>query len=401
MSIYRHLHFTDTPSKFLPPTGSAIEEKANLIKEVNVAVPTDVNEASIADVYAVSNPDMNEAPSTDVNSTPTTDAHTTLRSDIDATTFASVNETTTENYTDASSSTGQRQAGKIVRDSINVFHWQNFIPPENETCQKRFPACIVIGVAKCGTRELIDFLRIHPHIEIYHGRSIYEMPYFRRNRVYKKGPNWLKNQMPCSYSNQVTLMKNAWYFHSNQTPERIYNFNQTIKLILLVREPVSRSISLYKFLQNRVGVDKRKTFSEYVLNTKNNNLNTKHKLIKMSVYDKSMELWLNYFNLSQILIIESEKLQRDPPTVLKRVEEFLGLGHYIRPDMFVYNTEKQFFCIRSHFTSTGMACYADNRGRTHIPTESTVSTEMIAQLKEYFEPRTKRFFELIGKSFDW
>ena len=55
---------------------------------------------------------------------------------------------------------------------------------------------------------------------------------------------------------------------------------------------------------------------------------------------KKMKLWLKYFNLSQILIIEHNELKHDPVSVLVKVEQFLGLGHYITSDMFAYNAEK-------------------------------------------------------------
>ena len=138
------------------------------------------------------------------------------------------------------------QTEQTLRDSIESFHLKNFIKPPNEKCEKRLPTAIVIGVQKSGTRELIDFMHLHPHIQIWH-RRYYEMAYFSSNTMYNRGETWFREQMPCSFSNQMTVMKKAGYFHDKVVPERIQKFNESIKLVLIVREPISRSYSAYTF----------------------------------------------------------------------------------------------------------------------------------------------------------
>ena len=71
-----------------------------------------------------------------------------------------------------------------------------------------------------------------------------------------------------------------------------------------------------------------------------NEVRGKHNVLKLSIYDEKMKLWLKYFNLSQILIIEQNEFKHDPVSVPVTVEQFSGLGHYITSDMFAYNAEK-------------------------------------------------------------
>ena len=59
------------------------------------------------------------------------------------------------------------QVEQTLRDSINNHHLENFVKPQNESCRRRFPTCMVVDVAKSGTREIMDFMRLHQHIEIY------------------------------------------------------------------------------------------------------------------------------------------------------------------------------------------------------------------------------------------
>ena len=299
----------------------------------------------------------------------------------------------------------RRQIDQQLRDAIRIHHERNFIQPRDEACIKRFPICILVGVTKCGTRELIDFLNLHPHIETYPSTlKSYEMPYFATR--YKQGDEWLLSQMPCTYSNQITLMKHSGYFHNPVVPERIKRFNNSIKLILMVREPVSRSVSHYmmegyNYLEFPNNIKRMKyattNFSSFVLNSSRDVVET-DSFVRHSVYDKPMKLWLKYFNLSQFLIMDNEELKRDPASALNKVERFLGLGHFIKKEMFVLNKDKGFYCVQSNITDTGMACYSEVRGHQK---QIEVSEETLSKLSAYFKSKNQRFFEIIGKLFDW
>ena len=304
------------------------------------------------------------------------------------------------------SRTSRFRAEQILRDAVQLHHDKLFDKPMNETCEKRVPSCIVIGVQKGGTRELVDFLHLHPHIITYpaHLQKGYEMPYFY-NTDFHRGEAWLKSQMPCSYSNQLTLMKHSLYFHNSVVPERIKRFNESIKLILIVREPVARAISHFRFhkrweLENKGASFDRDLgdFSSSVLTKNGSDVVDNSNSLSYSVYDEPMKLWLKYFNLGQFLILESDEFKRDPYSVLTKVEQFLGLGHFITEDMLVFNDKKGFYCIRTSLTETGMACYSQLRGNNK---NITVLDSTITKLQKYFKPKNQRFFEMIGKTFHW
>ena len=298
----------------------------------------------------------------------------------------------------------RKEKDQQVRDAIQIYHERNFIKPKNETCTKKFPICILVGVYKCGTHEIVDFLHLHPHIKIYPSvLKAYEMPYFSKS--YNKGDDWLRNEMPCTFSNQITLMKHSHYFHDPAVPERIKHFNESIKLILMVREPVSRSMSDYRMklnlnLENPNSNKKyaKHNFSSFVLNANGSEVAETDPFVRLSVYDKPMKLWLKYFDLSQFLIMDNDEFKHDPVSVLNKVENFLGLEHFITDKMFVLNKDKGFYCIRSNITDSGMACYSEYRGK---PKHYVVSENTLTKLRNYFQSKNKRFFKIIGRSFDW
>ena len=189
------------------------------------------------------------------------------------------------------------------------------------------------------------------------------MDYFGTN--FSGGVEWFLIEMPCSYSNQITFMKHSTYFIKEEPPKRIYDFNPNMKLILLVREPVSRTISRFMY-EIMYGLLEADTALEEVI-FQNGNLNENHNLLlRHSSYAESLNNWLKYFSFSQIMIIESEDLKHRPGEVLTKVEEFLGLPHYIKPDSFVWNEEKGYYCIKTDLNQAGMVCYGNESGKTLI-----------------------------------
>ena len=246
----------------------------------------------------------------------------------------------------------------------------------------------------CGVMKERTLYLLKPSSLIWH-----LMPYlflFKKDEEYAKGEKWFHNQMHCSYSNQMTIMKNSLYFSTPlKTAERIARFNSGIKMILLVREPVARVISHYMFDLQR-GLISSGTSMEQVL-FQNNVLNEQHDIIKRSVYVDSMIEYLKYFTLDQILIIDSEEFKYNPVKVIQKVEDFLGVKHYITSDMFAWNKENGYYCIKTNLTDNGMACYHPNRGK-HIV---DINPQTKAILTEYFKPKNKRFYDIIGRTFDW
>ena len=65
------------------------------------------------------------------------------------------------------------------------------------------------------------------------------------SREYHQGLEWYRQQMPLSLPSQITLEKTPNYLVDWDVPERVFKFNESIKLILIVREPISRAVSDY------------------------------------------------------------------------------------------------------------------------------------------------------------
>ena len=92
--------------------------------------------------------------------------------------------------------------------------------------------------------------------------------------------------------------------------------------------------------------------------------------------------------MSAILILDGEKLILDPFSILQKVEKYLNLQPFIRPDHFVFDKNKGFMCIKEN---SKILCLGETKGRKHI----FVSNDVKNKIKEFYEPYNKQLFELI------
>lgn len=104
---------------------------------------------------------------------------------------------------------------------------------------RRLPNALIIGVKKSGTRALLEFIRIHPEVRA----SGCEVHFFDRH--YNKGLRWYRRRMPATQDGQLTMEKTPSYFITREVPKRIYNMSPKTKLLLVVRDPVTRAVSDY------------------------------------------------------------------------------------------------------------------------------------------------------------
>lgn len=111
---------------------------------------------------------------------------------------------------------------------------------------RRLPQALIVGVRKCGTRALLEMLFLHPRIQ----KAAGEVHFFDRDENYARGLDWYRKKMPYSFRGQITIEKSPSYFVTPEVPERVRAMNASIKLMMIVRDPVTRAISDYTQLKS-------------------------------------------------------------------------------------------------------------------------------------------------------
>lgn len=278
---------------------------------------------------------------------------------------------------------------KININELNItnkteFHKTSIFTPH-------FPHCIVIGVCKAGTRAILEFLNMHPDIV----RPLFEVHFFDKIVNYKKGYRWYLQQMPNSLPNQITVEKTAMYYAVPEVPRRVYQMNSTIKLLFVVRNPVNRAVSDYLHMHTAYNRRKMKykTFEEMAVNPVTGGLNLNFYAIQRSLYYKYFQRWLEYFPLSQIHIIDGDRLRTHPWKVMSPIETFLGIRKFYEKYYFHLNPDRGFYCINLH----GIRCLPKSKGREHPNIEPSV----LQKLKKFFQEENEKFYNLSGHIFSW
>ena len=272
---------------------------------------------------------------------------------------------------------------------------------ELQPASRKLPGAIIIGVKKGGTRALLNMLKIHPSIQTVSG----EPHFFDKNSTYEKGLQWYKERMPITGRGILTMEKTPAYFVVPTVPKRVFEFHKSIKLVLIVRDPVERTISDYTQLnakKKRFGKSKKPSFAEAVFDSVGN-VREKASIVRVSLYDVHYVRWLRYFDKSQIHVVNGDKFIKDPFSELKKVEEFLEVKPFYKESMFVFNEEKGFYCWKKKSKSSAAkkdastACLGPSKGRKH----PSIDKELIEKLRDFYKPHMKRFCSITGIDFDW
>uniref|UniRef100_A0A1A8S227 Sulfotransferase n=1 Tax=Nothobranchius rachovii TaxID=451742 RepID=A0A1A8S227_9TELE len=256
--------------------------------------------------------------------------------------------------------------------------------------EKKLPQAIIIGVKKGGTRALLEALRVHPDV-----RAVGNEPHFF-DRNYERGLDWYRDLMPSTLEGQITMEKTPSYFVTNHAPKRIHSMAKDIKLIIVVRNPVTRAISDYtQTLSKKPEIP---TFE--VLAFKNRTLgliDASWSALRIGIYALHLESWMQYFPLSQMHFVSGERLIVDPAGEMAKVQDFLGLKRIVTDKHFYFNKTKGFPCLKKPEDSSTPRCLGKSKGRTH----PKIDPDVIRRLHKFYKPFNMMFYQMTGQNFEW
>ncbi|CAH1772448.1 unnamed protein product [Owenia fusiformis] len=258
---------------------------------------------------------------------------------------------------------------------------------------EKLPGVILIGIQKCGTAALKSYLRIHP--SMISGKK-HETHFFDRqinhNQPFEEEMKIYMEEFPKVLPNKTVFEKTPAYFDLAD-PYDLYRMNSTLKLILLVCDPVRRVISAYMHNKAHGRYAKDKSYEDYIFD-KDGRVNTTAQVIIRSRYDKSLERYLKYFPINQFLIIDNKFLLNQPTLAMQDIEKFLGLNKFYTKETFYFNETIGFHCINPSIQPVNGGCMKGNKHRVH----PNVSEENVLKLQQFFQPINDKFMKLAGTS---
>jgi len=190
---------------------------------------------------------------------------------------------------------------------------------------------MIVGAQKAGTTSLLRYLSEHPRIN---GQITKEFSYFIDDIEYNKDFNTVFNNYYNNKSAKVIVAKNAGLYVSEKGLKRLKKYNPDCKIVFIIREPVSRTISSYKMEVNSGWL--KQSFSELpyeIEKHKKGEYSLMYKLfVKQSLYVENLNLIYKYFDKNNVNVFLFEDLKSNSEKVCKQI--FYNLKIY---DDFVPN----------------------------------------------------------------
>lgn len=252
---------------------------------------------------------------------------------------------------------------------------------------RALPGALIIGAQRAGTTSLYRWLVEQPRVREGVGKEVH---FF--DHSYGRGSLWYRSRFPfrvqLQRANAVALDATPSLLYLHDAPARVADTLPDVRLIALLRDPVERAYSHFALHRQRGLLPE--TFEE-ALELENSEpggprnqaatsvvdgirANVRYTYVRRGQYAEQLARWRQYFDGEQLLVLQSEMLQREPHVGLRRVHEHLGLD----PDP-----------------------HADRYGRHNATALPPMSAETRSRLREHFAPWNARLFDMLGETWDW
>lgn len=191
----------------------------------------------------------------------------------------------------------------------------------SQPSEGRLPNFLVLGTPKSGTTWLYHYLATHPDVFVTPEKE----PEFFGTHLFQLGENWYRNLFLDWRGEKLGGDVSVGYFQEPSAAGQIAGLldKQALKLIVLLREPLSRALSYYdyRFRRGEAPLTFEQSLQSWYF---------KRLYIQPSHYVHFLEKYLSFFDRTQIKIILFDEIQADPLNVLKDVYTFLNVEPEIK-----------------------------------------------------------------------
>lgn len=186
---------------------------------------------------------------------------------------------------------------------------------------------IIPGFPKSGTSSLHDYLKQHPDICMSNPK---EPHYFARSDKWSLGVDYHNSLFKhcgagCRYYGESSTI----YCVSDIAKKRIKDCLLKPKIIFLLRDPVERLISHYRWLY-KLGLENRVLLEAieangYTFHPDEHLHGNYTGYLEFSSYSKYIPIWMSTFGKNNVYVITSKDLRNDPLLTMNRCFDFLGI----------------------------------------------------------------------------
>ena len=177
---------------------------------------------------------------------------------------------------------------------------------------------VAVGPQRTGTTWMHEVFEPHPQLCL--PRHVKETMFF--DRYYQKGSGWYEAHFKHGTAGQIRGEFGPTYFDCPDAPARIHAMNPICKIIVNVRNPIDRALSLYRHHLTRGRL--RGTFREA--------FDTHPRILDSGRYSVHIPRWINQFGSERIHYVALDDIYERPAVLTGGVCDFLGISYDVDLD---------------------------------------------------------------------
>ena len=219
----------------------------------------------------------------------------------------------------------------------------------------REPNFFLVGASRAGTTSFWRYLVQHPEIYMPPGSMAEKEPcHFcevtpKWATAYRDRDSYLRLFTQAG-DRRVIGEGSTPYLVAPEVPERIRTAYPDAKILVILRNPVDRAFSLYRYLC-LIGAEWMSTLETALLaeSSRRRDQRFKHnnplwyalyEYFHSGLYAAQIERYLTVFPKQQVKVIFFDDLERTPLTVIQDVYAFLGVEASFEPSVIHYNSSR-------------------------------------------------------------
>ncbi len=209
----------------------------------------------------------------------------------------------------------------------------------------------IVGAQKAGTSALHSYLEMHPYICTGYTK---ELHFFDRQKTFEKGYAFYRALFPAFTQAIYALDSTPSYLYMPYVASRIYKFRPNSKIIIILRDPISRALSAFNmyeqlrgnrdylrqlnsfldkdskefflpFVEGKVKSDIRYFLDRELSIMNGSAVGDEPALIRRGLYAPQIRRFVELFGRDNILILFSDELKEQTKLSVDRVLDFIGL----------------------------------------------------------------------------
>ncbi|CAJ0604455.1 unnamed protein product [Cylicocyclus nassatus] len=251
------------------------------------------------------------------------------------------------------------------------------LPPSLNCENLTLPNALIVGPQKTGSTALATFLSLHPNVStnapIAH--TFEEMQFFG-GANYHREIEWYAHHFSKS---RIIFEKSATYFDNGNAAKDAFALIPDAKIIVILSDPSRRAYSWYQHVlaHNDTAALSARNLLEILDSDVIELKRIKQRCISGGRYAHHLARWLEFYPMSNLILIDGERLRDEPVQVMTELTKSLNLPYFDYSSAIRYSSSKRFFC---KFTNGSAKCLGRSKGRIYPP----MSPELSARLNRIF-----------------